>query len=373
MMTSVEQLIGDLLMQNNCVIVPSFGGFVAQQVSAKIDFDSGKIFPPRKSLLFNKQLINNDGLLINELAKKNNIDFDLASKEVNNKINGWNTTLSNGGRIELDRIGFLYNDAENNLCFEQDRFFNLLLESFGLGHVHFLTEEDIQITEQNIRIEEKATVIVPITAEPIVVEKSPEIEVVEHPVLIENRTNIWRYVAAACILPIAFYSIWIPMKTDVLESGMLSMNDFNPFHKKEAVQYEKSAVNVDFTTPKPSETSFNEVVENLPTDIEVYSYKYDDAFFIPVNLNEENSSDLEPIESESFSANTMHYIVGCFGDESNAKNLVSKLNAAGLVAQVVDVKNGLHRVSAGSAISIESLDQIKTISIDLGFKGWVLK
>ena len=144
-MTTVEHLIGDLLLRHNCVIVPSFGGFVAKQVSAKIDYASGRMTPPSKSLLFNKQLINNDGLLINEFSQANELSFNQASKEVSAKVSLWREALKSGQRIELDRVGYLYNDAENNLCFEQDRFFNLLLESYGLGKVHFLSEEDVQI------------------------------------------------------------------------------------------------------------------------------------------------------------------------------------------------------------------------------------
>ena len=73
-MISVEELIGDLLLRNNCVIVPSFGGFVANQSAAIIDYRNGIITPPRKSVLFNRQLINNDGLLIKELSFVNNIE-----------------------------------------------------------------------------------------------------------------------------------------------------------------------------------------------------------------------------------------------------------------------------------------------------------
>ena len=160
-MVSIEQLIGDLLIQHNCVIVPNFGGFVAQKISAKVDFRTGRMLPPSKSLLFNKQLINNDGLLANELAKSNGLAFNSATLDLSNKVSSWNTTLNNGGRIELDRIGILYRDAEQNLCFEQDRFFNLLLESFGLGQVNFLTEEDVQISERITVIRELDPVIIP--------------------------------------------------------------------------------------------------------------------------------------------------------------------------------------------------------------------
>ena len=155
-MVTVEQLLGNLLLRHNCVIVPSFGGFVAKQVSAKIDFESGKMFPPSKSLLFNKQLINNDGLLISELAQANKWSYEQASATVEMKISDWHHALHLGQRIELDRIGYLFFDAEKNLCFEQDRFFNLLLESFGLGQVHFLTESDVKIVERTlVQLEEK--------------------------------------------------------------------------------------------------------------------------------------------------------------------------------------------------------------------------
>mgnify|MGYP003565138742 CR=1 FL=1 len=37
----IEQLIGDLLLRHNCVVVPAFGGFVAKQMSAVIDYKTG--------------------------------------------------------------------------------------------------------------------------------------------------------------------------------------------------------------------------------------------------------------------------------------------------------------------------------------------
>ena len=95
----IEHHIGDLLLRHNCVIVPAFGGFVAKQISAKIDYDKGSMTPPRKSLLFNKQLINNDGLLINEISQSRDISFDEAQLELAYTVNGWNRQLRKGKRI----------------------------------------------------------------------------------------------------------------------------------------------------------------------------------------------------------------------------------------------------------------------------------
>lgn len=386
-MTTIETHIGNLLLRHNCVIVPSFGGFVAKQVSAKINYSSGKMTPPRKSLLFNKQLINNDGLLINELAQSNGLTFEIASNEVKQKVSEWNALLKSGNRIELDCVGFLFLDAEKNLCFEQDRFFNLLLQSFGLGQVHFLTEVDVKNAEHKINITEKSeeqivdidpkmeetTKVIPIRKISTIVADST---IIEHPGLVKKRSNAWKYVAAACFLPVAFYSIWIPMKTDVLESGVISMQDFNPFQQN---------FQEHFTVPSSIETKENTEIKReglsskineISSDVVAYSYKFDEDLFVPVKVNSNATFDKEEKPTISvdvpFSANTKHYIVGCFSDKNNAEKLVVKLKSSGLLAKILDKNNGLYRVSAGGAMSTEGLNDIKMSTNSLGLAGWIL-
>ncbi len=385
-MTTIEQLLGDLLLRHNCVIVPSFGGFVAKQVSARVDFKSGKMYPPSKSLLFNKQLINNDGLLINAYSVANDVSFDQASEAVDSKVREWHMGLKTGERVEIDRIGYLFYDAEKNLCFEQDRFANLLLESFGLGQVHFLTEEDVQIAEREvIRLEVEETLQEESIATPTIIvdlpqktaEQAAEVEPSEQEVANEQpkRRKVWRYVAAACILPIAFYSVWIPMKTDVLESGVLSISDFNPFHVKTEGVYQQQELPEEVKTTEG--TTLEQQVKELEAGVHTYTYAYDDDTNIAVVLE---SGDTERVIEESspapdptFEAATMHYIVGCFGDKTNATNLVAKLKEAGLEGSIVDFHNGLHRVSAGGAISLEGLAGVKEAASQLGLSGWTLK
>ena len=69
----------------------------------------------------------------------------------------------------------------------------------------------------------------------------------------------------------------------------------------------------------------------------------------------------------------MNFIVGCFSDKTNATNMVLKLKNAGLDARILDLNNGLHRVTAGSAVSVESLQSIKSQVEGLGLVGWTLK
>ncbi|MFZ9027904.1 MAG: SPOR domain-containing protein [Crocinitomicaceae bacterium] len=400
-MSSVEGIIGQLLLRHNCVIIPSFGGFVAKQVSAKIDFENGTMYPPSKSLLFNRQLVNNDGLLINEYASANGKSFDQASAEVKEVTDHWKSKLHSGGRIEIDKVGKLFFDAENNICFEQDRFYNLLLESFGLSKVHFLSEEDVKIVESTIELiekreqevtlhiekeptalletekEEEAVKIVPITlVEPV------EEKVIPHPVIVEQKKkgNMgWRIVAVACLFPIAFYSFWIPLKTDVLQSGVISVKDFNPFYNApESVYTPQESEEVSVFAPEAVDLEAK--IEELPESATVYSVKYADDHYVAVELPEKTVTEVNVEEipasekvEEVVSANAMHYVVGAFGNKSNAKKLVKELRSKGLDARIVGYTNGLHRVASGSAISEEALEDLINKSKELGHPGWVLR
>jgi hypothetical protein len=376
-MISVEQLIGDLLLRHNCVIVPSFGGFVANQTSAVIDYASGVMLPPKKSLMFNRQLVNNDGLLISELSQANQTSYQEAQSIVLSTAQNWTDALKRGERVSLEKIGHLYFDQEKNICFEQDRFFNLLLQSYGLGKVHFVSEEEVR---SSIQVEkEELLAEAPIRAIDFnhvdAVSSDEDQKVIAHPA-IRKRTKVWRYVAAACILPIAFYSYWIPMKTDVLESGMLSVKDFNPFYHSQEGDYHRSEIKL--TQLPTDDKTLEEMIEDLPSYVEVFSYPLNDDTYIILKVDREQEVQNDNQNSEDTDQNQaisggLQYIVGCFGSETNATNLVSKLKANGMNASIAGTANGLIRVSAGSAFSEEAIQQIASKAQSLGYPGWVLK
>ena len=404
-MTSIEQLIGDLLLRHNCVIVPKFGGFVAQQVSAKIDFEKGTMSPPSKALLFNRQLVTNDGLLINEHAIQNACAYEDSKSSIDQLVNDWEREMKAGGRIELERIGILYLDQEKNVCFEQDRFCNLLLASFGLEQVQFLTDHDVKIVQKETltrdfiieeapKVEEvkvhKPAPAVAIKTEPKQIENKEEkvIELVHQeervvPIEPKKPRRYWKYAAAAIMVPIAFYSVWIPVKTDVLESGMISIHDFNPFHEHHSGKYAKDA-DREYALEKEETKTLQDQVDEVETDEDVLMYEFGPATYIPVHIEKQKVEEIqldadeesspEPVQlNKDISVNSMHLIVGCFGNQDNAHNLVSKLKSAGFDAKIVDVHGGLHRVSAGSSVSNEGMTQLRSQASVQGFEGWILK
>lgn len=379
-MVVIEHIIGELLLRHNCVIVPSFGGFVAKRTSAVIDFNTGLMHPPKKSVLFNRQLINNDGLLIAECAVKNSLSYTAAQQAVQETVDSWKNALNKGERITIDKVGFLFFDAEKNLCFEQDRFFNLLLESYGLGKVHFLTAEDVELAQRSViatelKNDESETKVVPIVFDK---ESASNVQkedpaIIPHPAVSGKSNSTWKYIAAACVLPFAFYSYWIPAKTNVLESGMISFRDFNPLHKTKSASY-SSTPGIQ-TVEFPEEQSLEEQLEYVDDRA---MYRYDDSFEVEVVLPKQlDAKTVEIPTNESamtnMSAHSFEWIVGCFSNDTNANKLVNQLKSRGINAYVLDVTNGLTRVSAGGANTQQEIQAIANKVATAGYEGWTLK
>lgn len=366
-MRFIEDIIPELIAQHSCVVVPGFGGFISRIQPAQINYEKGTMVPPFRSVLFNRQLLSDDGVLIHSLVSRTGKSYDALSLEIKEKVHDWNNILNEGGRIEIDRLGVFFKDHEGKVQFEQDRFFNLLLSSYGLETVRFMpAAEVVHVAEA---INEKEEVIIPV--------KEHEAEVISiqvDPVITRERSRVYiRYAAAAVLLPIAFYSFWIPVKTDVLESGVISLKDFNPFYKKKDGQYNPEASAVPGLESIHEKVDLESEFNSLPLEIEVYSYKFTPEKFIPVKMHQEADKVDEKIIEGTVEANAMNFIVGCFANQSNADNLVKRLKQSGLPAFILDQSNGLYRVSAGSALSEESLNEISSTAAQLGFKGWVLK
>jgi len=399
----IEDLIGDLLLRHNCVVIPSFGGFVAGQIPASFDAVKGTIHPPRKSLLFNKQLINNDGLLIAAYAHATKKSYEESNEYIQKQIQHWHHKLDAGERISIERVGFIFLDSERNIAFEQDRFHNLLLASFGLGKVHFVSQEDITLIAQQdiftlsgepINEQEKLAPIIDLqvpesTEEPIVDEIDNKL-----PNKNLNSKKLWKYAVAAALLPICFYTYWIPMKTKALESGIISFQDFNPFHVSSEGVYKKETLDLRISQ-KIGESELDLILKSLPKEVEVFSYPVDTDLYIPVKVRE-NSRKInsttkptvilkqvsnqintnKPSETTLKSASTTkfgHLIVGCFSTEQNAKKLIATLKLKGFNAYIVDVKNGLHRVSACKSPSDSVLNGAKEKLSPFQISGWILR
>ncbi|WP_111706987.1 HU domain-containing protein [Lutibacter citreus] len=129
---TLAKYISDLLYRYECVIVPNFGGFVTNEISAKVNHFTHTFYAPSKQLTFNTHLQNNDGLLANYIASSKNISYNKAVEFIFNEVKDWKTTLVKE-ELEIENIGSISINNEGNYIFEPSNTINYLTSSFGLN------------------------------------------------------------------------------------------------------------------------------------------------------------------------------------------------------------------------------------------------
>ena len=125
----ISVCIKDLLYRYDCVIVPNFGGFVANLINSQIV--DGMIYPPRKIIAFNVFLQHNDGLLVNHVARRQKWDYQKALENIKTQVEVWKQQLKTKP-LFLEDIGEFYLNKEQNIVFKPDEKINYYTGSFGL-------------------------------------------------------------------------------------------------------------------------------------------------------------------------------------------------------------------------------------------------
>ncbi len=130
-MTDLAPYIKQLLYRNDCVIIPNFGGIMAQYASAQVHPIQNIFSPPYKTLAFNKSLVHNDGLLVSEIVRYTNVSYDAATISIHQYVRKMENDLSGKGQAVITSIGKFYYDVEHNLLFEPSEENNYLTNAFG--------------------------------------------------------------------------------------------------------------------------------------------------------------------------------------------------------------------------------------------------
>jgi hypothetical protein len=326
----VENYILELLQWHECVIVPGIGGFLGHYAPAKIDREKNIFAPPSKHLAFNINLKNNDGLLVNHIAVKENIPFALASKIVSDKVSNWCSVLNSGGKVYIKGIGKLYFDKELNIQFEPSPEHNLLMDSFGLIELH----------------------------SPAILrgEVMPKVEKVfiDRPAIPRKRIELSakKIFAAIISVPVITAIALLPFRKDISEAFNVNYTGYNFESFFEKADYKPAAHTALYTS------------ENLEEEIP------NEDFVLEQETEEEIS---ETMEAKETVENHIYIIAGCFSIKSNADYLVENLNNKGYKAQIVDIKNGLYRVCyAGYNKLEEATAALVEIKQENG-SAWLLK
>jgi len=355
----MELYIAELLYRHDCVIIPGFGGFVANYAPAQVHPTQHTFSPPSKKLVFNRSLKNNDGLLANHLAGKENLTYADACKKIQEFTSSCATLLSSGKKLLLSDIGTLYTDIEKNIQFEPDQNINFYLDSFGLSTIQSPAIKRDGIAKR--------------------LEKAPkDREVV--PAEVKRRINIRKIAAITVTAGVVAVLVWIPLKTDLLKN--INYANLNPFAKKEIAAYSEKNI-TPFILPEKSIKEESVMVNDTNAYLHL-SFLNKDALPLTVKLKDQAPAESTRVENKTeerviaasprTSAGEKYSVIGgCFAIPENADHFVDQLRNEGYSAFILPTNRSvLRHVSYGSFSSYkQALDMLAKVKAS-NKEAWLL-
>lgn len=132
-MKNLARHIELLLRDNDCVILPGFGGFIAHDVPAYYVSEEGLYYPPSRNISFNATITMNDGLLAQSYMKSYQVDYARANYMIDVAVEQLTDILEEEGCATLPHIGILTQDIHRSLQFTPERAGIDSPAHFGLG------------------------------------------------------------------------------------------------------------------------------------------------------------------------------------------------------------------------------------------------
>ncbi len=327
---NVQQIIikgiKEQLFFNNYLVLPNFGGFVLRSNPSHFSSTGGGLMPPSKTLSFNAQLKQNDGILALWLQNQLKCTSSEALSNLIEFADYCKSVLSTRKRLSIEGVGFFYLDFENNTCFEPQLDTNFLADSFGLTQVSL-----IEITETVTEVKKELVLEDRIGNDAIITE-------------IKKQRNYRRVVAPLALL-VAIFSILALIVTNTKISGQLKSTIFGN---------NETAVYSPLTYPELTLAETKKTTSEYVTDangIAPLEIENDKVLAVKVFETTTNSSPvMEHSTHKLFKHNSRNFevVLGCFSVLDNAKRMLKKLKRQNINA-VISEQNakGMYVVSNG--------------------------
>ena len=144
-MRNLAKHIELLLRDNDCVILPGFGGFIAHAVPAYYVSEEHLYYPPSRSISFNTSITMNDGLLAQSYMRSYNVDYAQAVYLIDVAIEKLRDTLDEEGSVTIPRIGTIKQDIHQTVQFVAEPAGISSPLHFGLGTFAISTLAQLQV------------------------------------------------------------------------------------------------------------------------------------------------------------------------------------------------------------------------------------
>ena len=134
-------MVKELILDDDRVILPGLGCFVAEVVPATFSDKGYTINPPYRRLYFRTRP-DEGGELVDFYAKSNNIEYDMAEKIIKDFLVELKSILHQKKIVVFPGLGRLRATKENNLFFVADEDLDIYPAGFGLESISLKTHQE---------------------------------------------------------------------------------------------------------------------------------------------------------------------------------------------------------------------------------------
>lgn len=351
-MIEINRHIEILLLSNDCVIVPGFGGFMAHHVDARYDGRDNMFLPPLRTVGFNPQLTMNDSLLALSYVETYDISYPEALRRIEDEVVEIRQSLENEGKFEIENIGMLFLNEDGNISFEPCEAGILTPAFYGLGGFDMLPiaqidngeqqneNQNVAMTvnlakdEQPVKNEAEAPAA-PANNSVFIAEEEEEEEKAE---FISIKKSWLRNMAAACIALIAFFTISTPLGSPTIEKSQIDTGMLTRIMPKEMTPVKSNELLLPTDEPKLMETTPTDKAEKTPAMTQDREIATPTASYYSIVLasrvtKRNAASYVEHLQGKGFKEarvlitdNNVKVIYGNYRSESEAYNTLNRLH-----------------------------------------------
>jgi cell division septation protein DedD len=344
--------IGALLYQHDCVVIPGFGGFIANYAPATINPVQHTFMPPSRQIMFNASLHHNDGLLATYIAKKEGIGYDRAITIIAKEVVVIQEELHSSKTILLEGLGALRLNQEHAIVFTPKLAYNYLEEAYGLSPFvsPAIRRNGYQYSQD--KKDNKGAIHLPIAVRRIAAIAVPLIAIGLWSLF--NQDRISKFTSN--------YSSVFP--SEIISNFSSSIRNSIPVY---VLSHSKSTLNIPQTLPKAEKEVSSKVTTS--DDIPKAEVKIEEPVL--------NTTVSQTPANEITSNASGHFLIisGAFKVKENADKLLKQLKAKNFDATLVGQnKKGLYLVSAASCVDADQATLKLKEVLDKGIEAaWILK
>ena len=359
-----------LLLNNDCVIVPNLGGFMAHHVEARYDDRDSMFIPPLRTLGFNPQLTMSDPLLAQSYADAYDISYPEAVAMLEREVESVKNHIEHTGSYEFADLGTLRSNDEGRYEFEPNESGLLTPMLYGLSSIEMpLLAEVLKHTDKPGTITLESRRITPNPSfQPSLATMMSQVSPSDHhreEKTISIKVSLLRNLAVTAVAAVALLLFARPVSPNqdvIVDNQPAEASLLTTITPKKEVK-EVAAVTMSAETPAQEVATATSAATPESRSI--------------VGAFEELAKHIESLNAEAVLPAPGHFtvVLGCSLPLENAQNFLASIHEKGArKAALFEYKNDHMVVYGDFADKEEAIAQLQTLQNDgVVSSGWIME